>query len=58
MQAGMDVARLNMDYFDPNEMRKVIQNVHAAADELGTSCPVFIDLKGMLVRTLMENKKI
>ena len=51
----MDVARLNMDYFDPNEMKKIISNIHEASDELGTSCPIFIDLKGMLVRTLVNN---
>ena len=56
MQAGMDVARLNMDYYDANEMMQVIDNIQAASDELGTSCPIFIDLKGMLVRTLVQNK--
>lgn len=58
MQAGMDVARLNMDYFTPSEMRKVLEQIHIASDELGTSCPIFIDLKGMLVRTLLKNKPI
>lgn len=58
MQAGMDVARLNMDYFEPNMMSKLISNVHAASDELANSCPIFIDLKGMLVRTMMETKPI
>ena len=52
----MDVARLNMDYYDANEMMQVIDNIQAASDELGTSCPIFIDLKGMLVRTLVQNK--
>ena len=41
MQAGMDVARLNMDYFEPNEMVKVIEQIQAASDELGTSCLIF-----------------
>lgn len=58
MQAGMDVARLNMDYFQPNEMKRVIENIQAASDELSTSCPIFIDLKGMLVRTLVKNKPV
>ena len=58
IQAGMDVARLKMDYFEPNEMVKVIEQIQAASDELGTSCPIFIDLKGMLVRTLVKNKPI
>jgi len=54
----MDVARLNMDYFEPSEMRMVINNIQKASDELVTSCPIFIDLKGMLIRTLVENKDI
>ena len=54
----MDVARLNMDYFEPQEMRKVITNLQQASDELATSCPIFIDLKGFLVRTLVENRPI
>lgn len=58
MQAGMDVARLNMDYFEPNMMRKLISNVHAASDQLANSCPIFIDLKGMLIRTMMDTKPI
>ena len=33
-------------------------NITGASDELGTSCPIFIDLKGMLIRTLVENKPI
>lgn len=58
MEAGMDIARLNMDYFEPNEMRKVVSNLQQASDELVTSCPIFIDLKGMLIRTLVENRPI
>lgn len=54
----MDVARLNMDYFEPNMMSQLISNVHAASDELANSCPIFIDLKGMLIRTMMETKPI
>ncbi len=58
MQAGMDVARLNMDYFEPNMMSKLISNVHTASDQLANSCPIFIDLKGMLIRTMMDTKPI
>ena len=54
----MDVARLNMDYFEPNEMNRVIKNIQKASDELVTSCPIFIDLKGMLIRTLVRNKPV
>ena len=39
-------------------MRQVISNINGASDELGTSCPIFIDLKGMLIRTLVQNKPI
>ena len=58
MQAGMDVARLNVDYFDNERLTEVIRNIQAASDELQTSCPIFIDLKGYLVRTITENKPI
>ncbi len=49
----MDVARLNMDVWEPNEMHGVIGNIQAASDEVVTACPIFIDLKGMLIRTVM-----
>lgn len=58
MESGMDVCRLNMDYFEPNDMQSLIGNIQAASDELGTALPIFIDLKGMLMRTLVENKPV
>ena len=52
----MDVARLNMDTYEPSQMREVIENIQAASDELVTACPIFIDLKGMLIRSIVPNK--
>ena len=49
----MDVARLNMDTYEPKEMVGVLENIQAASDELSTACPIFIDLKGMLIRTIV-----
>lgn len=54
----MDVARLNMDTYEPKEMVGVLENIQAASDELSTACPIFIDLKGMLIRTIVQNKPI
>ena len=54
----MDVVRLNMDYYDTGRMEEILGQVKAASEELQTSCPIFIDLKGMLVRTLGTNQPI
>lgn len=58
MQAGMDVVRLNMDYYDIDQMEQILESVKAASEELATSCPIFIDLKGMLITTLSNNEPI
>ena len=39
-------------------MRQIIGNITRASDELCTPCPIWIDLKGMLIRTLVENRPI
>ena len=58
MEAGMDVARINMDYFDTSLLGGLISNIQDASQQLSVPCPVFIDLKGMLIRTLTTNKRI
>ena len=58
MQAGMDVLRLNMDYYDIDVMEQILESVKAVSEELRTACPIFIDLKGMLIRTLPTNSTI
>ena len=55
MQAGMDVLRLNMDYYDVDQMELVLKSIKEASEELGTACPILIDLKGMLIMTLPNN---
>lgn len=54
----MDVVRLNMDYYDIEQMEQILESVKAASEELTTSCPIFIDLKGMLITTLSTNLPI
>ena len=56
MEAGMDVARINMDYFTPFDIEQLMSNVQSARQQLSHPCPVFIDLKGMLIRTLTIDK--
>ena len=58
MEAGMDVARINMDYFESNQLEDLINNIKEASKQLSVPCPIFIDLKGMLIRTLSSNKPI
>ena len=49
LEAGMNVARINMDYFAPIDLEELIKNVQDASQQLSHPCPVFIDLKGMLI---------
>ena len=54
----MDVARINMDYFESYQLETLIKNIKDASKQLSVPCPIFIDLKGMLIRTLTNNKRI
>ena len=58
MEAGMDVARINMDFFESNQIETLISNIKDASKQLQHPCPIFIDMKGMLIRTLSTNKEI
>lgn len=51
----MDIVRLNMDYYSIDEMEMFLKSIKEASEELGTACPIFIDLKGMLIMTLKNN---
>lgn len=52
IKKGMDVARLNMSYFDIEEQSQVISNIQKASKRAGKDISVMVDLKGPLVRTL------
>jgi pyruvate kinase len=51
IQAGMNVARLNMAHGDLDEHRRRIHNVRQAAKELGVVIPILMDIKGPEIRT-------
>ena len=52
MAKGMDVARLNMNYFEVSEQGEVIANIKKACEVQGKDCAIMVDLKGPLIRTL------
>jgi pyruvate kinase len=50
VQAGMDVARLNMSHGDYPDHLKNIDGVRAAADKVGRTVGIFADLQGPKIR--------
>ncbi|TXK81479.1 pyruvate kinase [Paenibacillus sp. N3.4] len=50
INAGMSVARLNMAHGDLDEHRGRIQRVRQAAQELGVTIPILMDIKGPEIR--------
>ncbi|UJF33002.1 pyruvate kinase [Paenibacillus hexagrammi] len=49
--SGMSVARLNMAHGDLDEHRRRIRNIRQAAEELQTTIPILMDIKGPEIRT-------
>lgn len=52
LAAGMDVARINMDYVFCQDLPSIMNAIKQASNEVGVPCPIMIDLKGLLMRTL------
>lgn len=52
IERGMDIARLNMNYFELYEQNEIVNNVKKAAKEAGKNIGIMVDLKGPLIRTL------
>ncbi len=50
VEAGMDVARLNMSHGTQEEHRKAYQLVRDAADSTGRGVGIFADLQGPKIR--------
>lgn len=50
IQAGMDVARLNLSHGSFDEHRETIRNIRAAADDAGLPVTILIDLPGPKIR--------
>ncbi|HET7277394.1 MAG TPA: pyruvate kinase [Dermatophilaceae bacterium] len=51
VEAGMDVARLNLSHGSYDDHEKVYKDVRAASDELGRAVGVLVDLQGPKIRT-------
>ena len=49
---GMNVARINMNYFEIHEQNEMIANIRNAATKTANDVAIMIDLKGPLIRTL------
>ena len=58
MQDGMDIARLNMDFIEVDEMEILIDHVGKMSRKLEVPCPIMIDLKGHLIRTISGNIRV
>jgi pyruvate kinase len=54
MNEGMDIARINMDFHSINDMQKITENVNLASRKVGCPCPIMVDLKGLLLRTVSQ----
>lgn len=52
LNKGMDLARINMNYFNLNEQVDLINNIKTACKETGKDCAILVDLKGPIIRTL------
>jgi pyruvate kinase len=50
IQAGMNIARLNMAHGELEEHRKIISHIRQAAVECNTIIPILLDIKGPEVR--------
>lgn len=51
VDAGMDLARINCAHDDEDAWQAMIENIHAAADEVGREVRIAMDLAGPKVRT-------
>lgn len=51
LKKGMNIARLNMNFFDVREQGAIINNIREACSKTGKDCAIMVDLKGPLIRT-------
>ncbi len=51
ISAGMNVARLNMSHAPHAWAREVVENLRAAAKEIGRSIGIMMDTQGPAIRT-------
>ena len=57
IQKGMNVARINMNYFDIHEQTEIISNIRRSATKEAKDVSIMVDLKGPLIRTLGFKEK-
>lgn len=51
IQAGMNVARLNMSHATHEWTREVFQQIRAASEKVGIPCAIMMDTQGPAIRT-------
>ncbi len=51
LRAGADMVRINAAHGSPEERARMIDDVRAAAGELGKMIPILFDLRGLKIRT-------
>lgn len=51
MLAGLDVCRINTAHGSPDDRARLIEDVRAAAAEVGKLVPILLDLRGLKIRT-------
>jgi pyruvate kinase len=49
--AGADMVRINAAHGSPEDRAKLIEDVRAAADEVGQNVPILFDLRGLKIRS-------
>jgi pyruvate kinase len=60
IEAGVDVTRINAAHGSPEARARLIEDVRAAANEVGKMVPILLDLRGLKIRTgpLASNEKV
>jgi len=51
LRAGADMVRINAAHGSEEERSRLIDDVRAAADEVGKPVPILFDLRGLKIRT-------
>lgn len=50
IEAGMDIARINMSHDSPDVWHAIVSHVRVASDELEKRCKIYVDLAGPKIR--------
>ena len=52
MKSGMDIARLNMNYFDVSQLDEITSTINEACNQTKMHCSTLVDLKGPVISIL------